>query len=107
MKQQKKRETLSYYNLYHIKRNKFFNSLGLNTYRKLLKVKTHHINNFSIKNSLLGFYKAETEKASNFISVIKNYIYTRKILGYPVRGQRTHTNAKTQRKKKQVLLSKN
>ena len=107
MKQHIKKNFLAFYNVYYIKRNKLFNSLGLNIHKNRLKIKIHHVNNLSNNKSLLDLYKTETEKAFGFISNIKNYIYTRKNLGYPARGQRTHTNAKTQRKKKQNLLSKN
>ena len=44
-------------------------------------------------------------KYLNFSAKINNYKYFRNINGYPCRGQRTHTNAKTKKKIKIKKLS--
>jgi ribosomal protein S13 len=88
---------------YKIKINetkKIFNKIGLNPKKTDLLIKTKHAlvlekkvkNNKKIKDELSIF--------NNFSSIIKNYKYFRNINGYPCRGQRTHTNAKTKKKYK-------
>lgn len=54
-----------------------------------------------IKKQAIFFYNLEENKIFNNVNrkkKIKNYSGMRHILKLPVRGQRTHTNAKTQRK---------
>lgn len=75
--------------------------LGLNNRTKILTSKNSH------KNFIKIFYEKKNflvfqQKTNNFFSKIKNYKNFRNTLGYPSRGQRTHTNAKT----KKFLLKK-
>jgi small subunit ribosomal protein S13 len=42
--------------------------------------------------------KTKIRRVVNFYVKLKNYKGIRHNLGYPVRGQRTHTNAKTRKK---------
>jgi small subunit ribosomal protein S13 len=77
-------------------------NLGINTKTrvKVLKQKIHNELNKKI-NSKFIINKKLKEKINNNISfLIKNKSYKgiRHKLKYPVRGQRTHTNAKTQKK---------
>jgi len=77
--------------------------LGLNNKLKILTAKKAHKPQIKIflekKQSLILF----EQKTNNFLFKIKNYKNYRNILGYPIRGQRTHTNAKT----KKTLFRKN
>lgn len=66
------------------------------------RVENFNIDNFNmIKNQCEFFYNLEENKIFNNVlkkKKIKNYSGMRHLLGLPVRGQRTHTNAKTPRK---------
>ena len=87
----------------------FNKQFGLNKRIKLHKINfiTHFkinklISKITYKNSL----KKELLKLRKFtIEKLKNYKGVRHMLRYPVRGQRTHTNAKTRKKLKMGLNS--
>jgi len=60
---------------------------------------------FSMQNFF--FYKSQKKKElvkSNILFLIQNKVYRgiRHKLGYPVRGQRTHTNACTKKKLRKI-----
>jgi len=72
--------------------------LGLNNKLKNLITKKSHnvqIKKFLENKKTLIIFE---QKTNNFLLKIRNYKNYRNNLGYPVRGQRTHTNAKTKKK---------
>jgi small subunit ribosomal protein S13 len=89
---------------YGLNKNLVFNlydNLGLNTRVFASKFKRKHSSklNQKIKNLLIGKkLKNKIKEIVNFSIVIKTFRGMRHKLRYPVRGQRTHTNAKTRKK---------
>jgi small subunit ribosomal protein S13 len=79
--------------------NKIVLMMGADTFEKVNNV---NIETFSlIKKQAIFFYNLEENKIFNNINKkkkLKNYVGMRHILRLPVRGQRTHTNAKTPKK---------
>lgn len=78
--------------------------LGLSKNFKAKNLSKEHINKFIKIIECLKIELASDLKKSKILSVkklisIKSYKGLRKIRGLPVRGQRTHTNAKTSRKR--------
>ena len=90
-------------NNYGIGKNKISNLVkyvGLNVrkYPSLFKLKQQLEVEKKIKKITHGKkYKDNVKESISFLSKIKTYIGVRHKLGYPVRGQRTHTNAKTKK----------
>lgn len=91
--------------LYGINRyqsNKICANIGVNPLTTINKLKTNHVNrltnyikkNIKIEQHLKQLKKNEQKK----LLEIKTIRGIRKSLGLPVRGQRTHTNAKTCKK---------
>ena len=76
------------------------NCLGLNPNKKTFCIKQRHTQFLKKMINLKQRGKEERTVYINFGSRIKNYRYFRNISGYPCRGQRTHTNAKTKKKNK-------
>lgn len=78
-----------------------FDKIGLNNKKYLLNIKTSNliqINN-SIKKIESGKKLIDSIKCGmEFRENIKSYKGIRHKLRYPIRGQRTHTNAKTAKK---------
>jgi small subunit ribosomal protein S13 len=72
------------------------------------RLKEVFLKDFQLANSkifLLAFktdkkLKIETKESISFLKKLKSFKGTRHKLGYPCRGQRTHTNAKTAKKLK-------
>lgn len=88
---------------YKIKINekkKIFNQIGLNKKQTHIPIKAKHAMVLDKKVKTNKKIKDELNIFNNFSFVIKNYKYFRNINGYPSRGQRTHTNAKTKKKYK-------
>jgi len=80
----------------------FKKNIGVNCRFKKIFLKETQLNNS--KQLLLNIktekkLKTEVRESINFIKKIKTFKGTRHKLGYPCRGQRTHTNAKTSKKK--------
>jgi len=76
------------------------NILGLNPQKKTIDIKLKHSD--FLKKKIKSEQKIRGGR-SIFISFgarLKNYRHFRNINGYPCRGQRTHTNAKTKKKNK-------
>lgn len=81
--------------------------IGINTKNNIIKIK-HNKNNklkktikfITYDNTLKNKYK----KSINFFVKLKNYKGFRHSQNLPVRGQRTHTNAKTAKRKKTTLF---
>ena len=83
-------------------------NLGINPQIKVNKLKKNHVNSliFYINKNLKIEQKLKFLK-KNYISNlldIKNVRGIRQNLGLPVRGQRTHTNAKTSKKFKKKSI---
>lgn len=78
-----------------------FKLLGLNSLEKLVHIKKEHLNDTlsTIKKDDVGF-KLKTKTITNIKTLIeiKSYRGIRHLKSLPVRGQRTRTNAKTQKK---------
>jgi len=76
--------------------NKMALITGIDAFKK---VNSMDFESFSlIKNQAIFFYNLEENKIFNNVNrkrKLKNYAGMRHILKLPVRGQRTHTNAKT------------
>ena len=82
---------------------KIYPKLGINTRRPAVKLKSTQIvktEDFFKKIQLKRgkFLKEQVKKNIDFLINLKNYKGNRHKLNYPVRGQRTHTNAKTRNK---------
>jgi small subunit ribosomal protein S13 len=80
----------------------FLHFSGLNTRKSPSFIKNKHsadVSKFVANFSLVG-RKVITNTKENieFLSKIKSYKGLRHKMRYPVRGQRTHTNAKTRKK---------
>lgn len=78
--------------------------VGINPKLKTIKIKTYHTNRLKnyIKDNLLieHFLKEKQKKDINILLEDKNIKGIRRYFGLPIRGQRTHSNAKTSRKNK-------
>jgi len=86
--------------LFKTKKSKFsiLKKIGLNIKLYSFKIKKPHFLLFNkLKENILE-NKAYIKQINNFYFGIKNYKNYRNQLGYPIRGQRTHTNAKTKKK---------
>ena len=75
--------------------------VGINCRLKKLFVKETHLN--KSKKLILAIktekkLKVETKESINYLKKLKSFKGIRHKLGYPCRGQRTHTNAKTAKK---------
>lgn len=76
--------------------------VGINPNIKIINLKIYHINRlkFFIKKNIVieHFLKKKKKKIKNLLLECKNIRGIRQYLGFPVRGQRTHSNAKTSKK---------
>ena len=102
-----KQNTLNNYGIGLKKYNLICNLIGLNTRmhkayvnNKINEKKKFLINKYTFNSTLKFKIKEIIEQYKN----LKNYRGIRHFLHYPVRGQRTHTNAKTVRRKKKKLI---
>lgn len=77
---------------------KIYNQIGLNNKKTDLLLKLKHTIVLEKKVKTVKKIKEEFNIFNRFSSTLKNYKYFRNINGYPSRGQRTHTNAKTKKK---------
>ena len=84
----------------HQTQKKVFNKIGVNNKKKFINLK----NSLLLKTDNLlkkkqinkgKFLKETIKKNIEFLIELKSYKGIRHKLKYPVRGQRTHTNAKT------------
>lgn len=104
-----KAERLLIYGLAQSTFLKFKQSFGINKRLVLKKLKKYRIvrrrfNNFFfyLKKLTGRKLRAKTKKSIYFLKRIRNYKYFRHRLKLPVRGQRTRTNAKTQKKYRRI-----
>ena len=74
--------------------------VGLNPNRRTIVIKQKHSGVLNKKIKQKQKTKEGLSIFVNFGARLKNYRYFRNINGYPCRGQRTHTNAKTKKKNK-------
>nr|YP_010394486.1 ribosomal protein S13 [Phytophthora pinifolia]DAZ88533.1 TPA_asm: ribosomal protein S13 [Phytophthora pinifolia] len=90
--------------------NKICKNIGINPQITLNKLKNNHVNrliNYINKNLKVEqlLRKSKTEKLNELVE-IKSNRGIRQSQGLPVRGQRTHTNAKTSKKLKKIFIQK-
>ena len=79
-------------------RKRISNYLGLNCNKTVIGLKTNHIKYLKKKLTTNKKLLESVNLFNSFSAKLKNYKYFRNISGYPSRGQRTHTNAKTKKK---------
>ena len=94
------KKTISNFGIGKRKILSFLKGIGLNTRElpKTLKIRQQIAIDKRLKAIQYGKkYKDSIKNNIIFISKIKTYKGVRHKLGYPVRGQRTHTNAKTKK----------
>jgi small subunit ribosomal protein S13 len=94
------KKTISNFGIGKRKILNFVKSIGLNTRElpKTLKIRQQVAIDKKLKTIRFGKkYKDSIKNNIIFITKIKTYKGIRHRLGYPVRGQRTHTNAKTKK----------
>jgi ribosomal protein S13 len=87
------------------KKNKFYAGINLRKVKKNKNILTsNHAKSFSLNTShvLKGItlFKQARRNIKFYTILIKNYRGSRHKRGYPVRGQRTHTNASPKKLKK-------
>lgn len=90
--------------------NKICKNIGINPQITLNKLKNNHVNrliNYINKNLKVEqlLKKSKTERLNELVE-IKSNRGIRQSQGLPVRGQRTHTNAKTSKKLKKIFIQK-
>ena len=98
------------YGINKFQSKKICKNIGINPQITLNKLKNNHVNRITVyinKNLKVEqlLKKAKTEKLNELIE-IKSNRGIRQSLGLPVRGQRTHTNAKTSKKLKKIFIHK-
>lgn len=74
--------------------------LGLNNNSNSFFIKKKHCKLLTKKIKIKLQSKLKNDDFNSFNQKLKNYKHFRNINGYPSRGQRTHTNAKTKKKNK-------
>lgn len=98
------------YGINEYQSNKICKNIGINPQITLNKLKNNHVNrliNYINKNLKVEqlLKKSKTERITELVE-IKSNRGIRQSQGLPVRGQRTHTNAKTSKKLKQIFIQK-
>nr|YP_010394131.1 ribosomal protein S13 [Phytophthora litchii]DAZ88139.1 TPA_asm: ribosomal protein S13 [Phytophthora litchii] len=98
------------YGINEFQSKKICKNIGINPQITLNKLKNNHVNrliNYINKNLKIEqlLKKAKTERLNELVD-IKNNRGIRQSQGLPVRGQRTHTNAKTSKKLKKIFIHK-
>ena len=98
------------YGINEFQSKKICKNIGINPKITLNKLKNNHVNRLIIyinKNLKVEqiLKKKKTERLNELIE-IKNIRGIRQSQGLPVRGQRTHTNAKTSKKIKKIFIKK-
>lgn len=98
------------YGINEYQSKKICKNIGINPQITLNKVKNNHVNrliNYINKNLKVEqlLKKIKTERLNELVE-IKSNRGIRQSQGLPVRGQRTHTNAKTAKKLKKIFVQK-
>jgi len=101
---------ITLYGINKFQSKKICKNIGVNPQITLNKLKNNHVNRLIIyinKNLKVEqlLKKSTTERLNNLID-IKSNRGIRQSQGLPVRGQRTHTNAKTSKKIKKIFIKK-
>ena len=99
------------YGINEFQSKKICKNIGINPQITLNKLKNNHVNRLTIyinKNLKVEqlLKKLKKERLNELIE-IKSNRGIRQSQGLPVRGQRTHTNAKTSKKSKKKFMQKN
>nr|YP_010507877.1 ribosomal protein S13 [Phytophthora asparagi]UXG55991.1 ribosomal protein S13 [Phytophthora asparagi] len=98
------------YGINEYQSKKICKNIGINPQITLNKLKNNHVNrlinyiNRNLKVEQL-LKKSKTERLNELVE-IKSNRGIRQSQGLPVRGQRTHTNAKTSKKIKKIFIQK-
>lgn len=97
-------QNIKKYKLKPFEKRTLAEKLGLNKIKTSFNIKTKHSN--TLQKKLTSYTKIQEEKSmfNAFHTKLKNYKHFRNINGYPSRGQRTHTNAKTKKKNRAKSL---
>lgn len=82
----------------YIKNDLYFSNYGLNPKKKKLYINNRLILELNNEITKIKERNIKQKNFFNFNDNLKNYKNYRNRLGYPCRGQRTHTNAKTKKK---------
>ena len=98
------------YGINEFQSKKICKNIGINPQITLNKLKNNHVNRLIIyinKNLKVEqlLKKSKTERLNELVE-IKSIRGIRQSQGLPVRGQRTHTNAKTSKKIKKIFIKK-
>lgn len=98
------------YGINEFQSKKICKNIGINPQITLTKLKKNHVNRLIVyinKNLKVEqvLKKLKTEKLDELVE-IKSNRGIRQSQGLPVRGQRTHTNAKTSKKLKKIFIHK-
>lgn len=101
---------ITLYGINKFQSKKICKNIGINPQITLNKLKNNHVNriiNYINKNLKVEqlLKKKKTERLNMLID-IKSNRGIRQNQGLPVRGQRTHTNAKTSKKIKKIFIQK-
>lgn len=98
------------YGINEYQSKKICQNIGINPKITVNKLKNHQVNrltNYINKNlKIEQILKESKQKNLNKLLEIKSIRGIRRNLGLPVRGQRTHTNAKTAQRFKKKIFSK-
>ena len=98
------------YGINEYQSKKICKNIGINPQITINKLKNNHVNlltNYINKNiKIEDILKQSKKKRLNELLEIKSYRGIRQSIGLPVRGQRTHTNAKTSKKLKKIFINK-
>ena len=98
------------YGINKFQSKKICKNIGINPQITLNKLKNNHVNRITIyinKNLKVEqlLKKIKKDKINELVE-IKSNRGIRQSIGLPVRGQRTHTNAKTSKKLKKIVIHK-
>lgn len=98
------------YGINEYQSKKICKNIGINPQITLNKLKNNHVNrliNYINKNLKVEqlLRKSKTERLNELVE-IKSNRGIRQSQGLPVRGQRTHTNARTSKKFKKIFIQK-
>lgn len=93
-------KSIEFYIIKHKTQSLLFDILGLNNKKKGFDLKQIHISYIKKNKNIILDKEKKAAKFNSFNFNIKTCKNTRNIFGYPVRGQRTRTNAKTKKKYK-------
>ena len=101
---------ITLYGINKFQSKKICKNIGINPQITLNKLKNNHVNRliFYINKNLKveQFLKKKKKERLNELIEIKSNRGIRHNQGLPVRGQRTHTNAKTSKKLKKIFIQK-